>query len=216
MNDFNGFVFSKLDLIGSKSEGPKYYLQQFDYDEIPITKQAELWKEDPTLQKALGTKATISGEMHEGFLHYKKIVPYVPDKASMDVETGLIVTLKPEAEKLTLNKMPSVSVSSTPFNIALEVQWPFRSIWRGICPTSQIYDFFVEFDGKIVWQWSRDKVFSQVLKPVSISGGAPHVFAETWHVDPETITSEGVYTIRGLFIASNQEDEKQIEIVFVH
>ena len=44
MNEFHGFIFSKLHLIGSKSEGPNYFLQQFDYSELPLAKQAQLWR----------------------------------------------------------------------------------------------------------------------------------------------------------------------------
>jgi len=39
MSEFHGFMFSKLHLIGSKSEGPRYLLQQFDYSEIHVAKK---------------------------------------------------------------------------------------------------------------------------------------------------------------------------------
>ncbi len=77
MSKFNGFIFSKLHLIGSKSEGPSYFLQQSDFNEILIEKQAELWEEDPALQKVLGTKVTVTGELSsEGKLQYNKITHY--------------------------------------------------------------------------------------------------------------------------------------------
>jgi hypothetical protein len=75
MNEYHGFMFSKLHLIGSKSEGPRYFLQQFDYSEIPIAKKVELWREDLTLQKVLGTKVTIVGEMLDQEIIYDKILP---------------------------------------------------------------------------------------------------------------------------------------------
>ncbi len=79
MSKFNGFIFSKLHSIGTRSEGPNYFLQQFDYNEIPIKKQAEPWGEDPNLQKVLGAKATITGEIASlGELEYSKITDFVP------------------------------------------------------------------------------------------------------------------------------------------
>ena len=215
MSEFNGFLFSKLHLIGSKSEGPSYSLQQFDYSEIPIAKHAELWEQDPNLQKALGSKVTIGGKLSAGKLQYNSITPYSPPKAAGEKEQRLKVDLKLETEELWLNKMPP-SPPPRPFKIALEVEWPNRSVWKGICPTSQIYDFFVEFEGQRIWQWSQGKFFLQALTPVAIPGGSPHTFSETWIIEPEKIQSEGLYTVCGLFIASGQETEKQLQIRFAH
>ncbi|WP_339136528.1 MAG: hypothetical protein WGN25_01430 [Candidatus Electrothrix sp. GW3-4] len=158
MSAFHGFIFSKLHLIGSKSEGPSYFLQQFDYSEIPLEKQAQLWAEDPTLQKALGSKITVSGEIAGGKLRYDKIKPYTPGQHEEMEGHHLKVILQPEAEEIWLNKMPPFP-SPKPFDLTLEVTWPYRSIWKGICPTSQIYDFFVEFEDKCIWQWSNGKSF---------------------------------------------------------
>ena len=212
MTQFHGFIFSKLHLIGSKSEGPSYFLQQFDYSEVPLAKQVELWQEDPDLQNVLGTKVTIAGNIVDGKLQYDKIKPYVPGSAEEE-EHRLKIRLQPEAEEIWLNKMPP-SPAAKPFKLTLEVEWPYRSIWKGICPTSQIYDFFVEFEGKRIWQWSQGKFFLQALTPVAIPGGSPHAFSETWLIEPDTIQSEGIYTLRGLFIASAQEIEEQIQIKF--
>ncbi len=215
MSEFHGFLFSKLHLIGSKSEGPSYTLQLFDYSEIPIAKKAELWKVDPTLQKALGSKVTISGELEVGRLHYDSIIPYSSPRVPGEQEPCLRVNLKLETAEIWINKMPP-SPSPKPFKITLEVEWPYRSVWKGICPTSQLYDFFVEFEGQRIWQWSHGRFFSQVLTPVSIPGGSTHAFPETWIIEQDTIQSEGLYTIRGLFIASGQEIEKHVQIRFAH
>ncbi len=215
MSQFHGFVFSKLYLIGSKSEGPSYFLQQFDYSEIPVVKHAELWKEDPILQKALGTKVTIDGELSAGRLHYDNIMPYSPLRGAGEQGPCLRVDLKLETEELWLNKMPP-SPPPRPFKVTLEVEWLYRSVWKGICPTSQVYDFFVEFEGQRIWQWSQDKFFLQALTPIAIPGGSPHTFSETWIIEPDTIQSEGLYSVRGLFIASCQEVGKEVRIRFAH
>jgi len=213
MSEFHGFMFSKLHLIGSKSEGPSYSLQQFDYSEIPIAKQAELWEEDPNLQKELGKKVTVAGELSSGRLQYDKIIPYSPPGKTGEPEPCLKVALKLETNELCINKMPP-SPPPRPFKMTLEVEWPYRSVWKGICPTSQVYDFFVEFDGKLIWQWSKGKFFLQALTPIAIPGGNPHAFSETWIIEPDILPAEGAYTVRGLFIASGQEDEQKLDITF--
>ena len=73
MKVLDGFLFSKLANIGSRSEGPEYFLQEFDLKEIPIVKKAHLWEEDRVLQKHLATKVTIRGRLVDGHLHYEEI-----------------------------------------------------------------------------------------------------------------------------------------------
>ena len=119
----------------------------------------------------MGTKVTVSGKIAGGKLRYDSITPYVHGQAEEIKEHRLKVDLEPEAEEIWLNKMPP-SPSPKPFDLTLEVEWPYRSIWKGICPTSQIYDFFVEFDGECIWQWSSGKSFLQALTPVAIPGGS--------------------------------------------
>jgi len=213
MSRFDGFLFSKLHLIGSKSEGPAYILQQFDYSEIAIVKKAPLWEKDPGLQKHLGSKITIEGSLLSGRLSYDNVSPRAPSTKPLEEKASLITELKLESDELTLNRMPPSS-RSRPFQITLRVKWPFRSIWRGVCPTSQTYDFIVERDNQIVWQWSQGRYFTQALTPVAIPGADFIDFPETWVIDPSRIKSEGVYIVRAIFIASGQEVEKKLTIKF--
>lgn len=80
MEKFNGYLFAKLDRIGSKSEGPEYFLQQWDNQgkarDTPIQKKAELWKIDPKLHKFLGQKVTILGTIKEKLIQYEEIKKY--------------------------------------------------------------------------------------------------------------------------------------------
>ncbi|HEX6901983.1 MAG TPA: hypothetical protein VF789_19850 [Thermoanaerobaculia bacterium] len=82
MKELSGFLFSKLGRINSRSEGPDYFLQQFDRSArpiaekvIPVHKEAPLFKEDPVLQKCLAMEVTVSGRIVDGCLHYKEIHP---------------------------------------------------------------------------------------------------------------------------------------------
>lgn len=74
----NGFLFSKLGALGTRSEGPQYFLQTFDGREIAIIKHATLWQTDPELQRHIATKVTIEGEMTGPTLSYRSIRPYNP------------------------------------------------------------------------------------------------------------------------------------------
>jgi len=75
MKTFKGYMFTKLDNIGSKSEGPKYFLQLLEkpYDEVVVAKRVELWQEDPMLHQFLGKKVTIEGEIIDKKIKYQKV-----------------------------------------------------------------------------------------------------------------------------------------------
>ncbi|RCV64089.1 Intracellular proteinase inhibitor [Methanophagales archaeon] len=214
MERFDGYLFSKLHLIGSKSEGPTYFLQQFDYKEYEVIKHAHLWEEDPELHKFLARKVTIEGAMSLNGIVYKNIMKYKP--TGVKGEKRLVVDLKLGTDILWVNKMPPGPQPSQPMDLTLMVKWPYRSIWEGLCPSTQMYDFFIEHEGKTIWTWSQGKVFAQVITPVHIPGGDFHEFPEVWKVNPEDIVSEGTYTARAIFIASGQEVSKDFEVKMAH
>ncbi len=163
------------------------------------------------LQKSFGAV----GECEPGRHHYNGTIPNSPPQLAREQELCLRVDLKLETPEIRLNKMPS-SPHLKPFMLTLEVEWPYRNIWKGTCPTSQLYDFSVEFEGWRIWQWSHGKFFSQVQTGVVIPGGSPNTFPEMWIIRKRTIQCEGLYTIRGLFIASGQEIEKHVQIRIAH
>jgi hypothetical protein len=64
---YKGTIISKRSGIGTKSEGPEYYLKleepnEFGQTELFIRKEVHLWQQDPVLQKYLGTKVQLKGE----------------------------------------------------------------------------------------------------------------------------------------------------------
>jgi hypothetical protein len=216
MARFDGYLFSKLHLIGSRSEGPIYLLQRWDYSENPVIKKAAPFQEDPNLQKFLGKKVTIEGTFRQDGILYEKISDLSPGpyEAKDMVETHrLEVSLKLEDEVLWVNKMPP-QPKPQGMNLTLLVKWPYRSIWQGTCPTSQIYDFFIEKDEKIVWQWSKGRMFSMIVIPVNIPGGDPVEYSVRWSFSSDEIQAEGDYLVRAVFIASRQEATKGFQVKF--
>ncbi len=213
MEKFDGYLFSKLNAIGSKSEGPTYFLQQFDYKEYPVIKQVALWKKDPKLHKFLDRKVSIEGKMSYSGIEYQKIGLYKPAKA-LAAAKSLKVDLKLEHNVLWVDKSPGPKRPPQCTSLTLRVKWPYRSIWEGICPTTRIFDFSVEYKGKTIWTWSDDKLFAMVITPVTIPGGNWHEFKGIWRIAPEAIPSEGTYTARGVFVATGQEVSKDFKIKF--
>jgi len=220
MTRFDGYLFSKLHLIGSKSEGPSYFLQQWNYSEVPVIKDAMPWEEDPLLHKLLGKKVTIEGSFYQDGIHYQNVTNLQPpEKGALEAlrEPKLEIILE-VPEVIWVNKMPHQdSPKMQTVELSLLVKWPYRSIWRGWCPTTQIYDFFVEQEGKVVWQWSKGKMFGMAFTPVTIPGSDEFTkYSADWNFSTGEIKEEGTYTIRAVFIASGQEVTKEIEVKFAH
>ena len=78
--EVNGYLFSIIDRIKSKSEGPEYFVQLFEEYETfqklkkyHIVKKAELWKADKKLQSLLGHKVLVSGNLANDMLEYSSI-----------------------------------------------------------------------------------------------------------------------------------------------
>ena len=68
----NGFLFSKLTAIGTRSEQPIYFLQKFDNSEIQI-KPKKPFQDDPVLMPHLGTKVTIVGTVDGNMISYTSV-----------------------------------------------------------------------------------------------------------------------------------------------
>lgn len=214
MGKFDGYLFSKLQHIWTESQGPIYILQQWDYWEIPVVKKTEPWEEDPTLHKFLAKKVRIEGTYRQDGIHYDKI-NIIPDMVKEKVEEELEIDLKLDPEVLWVDKMPGDRPPQS-MKLTLLVRWPYWSIWHGVCPTTQIYDFFIMYEDKIIWHWADGKMFLQVLTPVTIPGDGPVEYPETWHFHPDEITFEGTHTARAIFIASGQEVTKDFEVKFAY
>lgn len=71
----SGFLFAKLGQIGTRSEGPAYFLQKWNNEDIPIAKKSLLFRPDPALEPLVGHKVSIKGTMTGGALDYDAIEP---------------------------------------------------------------------------------------------------------------------------------------------
>jgi hypothetical protein len=210
---YDGYLFSKLHLIGSKSEGPTYYLQKFDYKEFVVQKKVNLWENDPKLDEFLAKKVTIEGILNNNRIEYEALNDYTAPSGKP--EEKLEVELKLSEDKLEINKKPPGTYPTQCLGLILRVKWPYRGIWEGCCPTSQLYEITIEFLDKIIWRWSENKFFAQAFTPIQLIGGRYYEFKENWIINPDDLVSEGSYTARALFIASAHEVTENFEIIFV-
>ena len=211
---YHGYLFTKLDNIGSKSEGPKYFLQRFDYKEKVVIKQAHLWMEDEKLHPFVSKKVSIDGRLTPEGILYISIADYSGEDIELE-NNKLDIEVRIGSDPLSINKMPDSGSPTQAMDISLMIRWPYRSYWVGQCPSTQTYDMSIEKEGKTLWKWSDNKVFSQVLTPVSIPGSSKFTeFQELWKISPEMIESEGTYTVRALYIATGQEVIKDFEVKF--
>lgn len=174
LQEFQGYLFARLHAIGTKSEGPSYFLQLITGREVLVIKKAHLWEIDPTLHAWLGRKVVITGrkvkrEATEAFragIDYVKVLN-VAEPLELDLKLDLqddtlwidkMPHTKPEfpptsEEVLTgpVSPPPEFPLEMKQLDVFLSVRWPYRepakserSIWEGECPTSQFYDFRIE------------------------------------------------------------------------
>lgn len=69
----DGFLYSKLSAIDSRSEAPRYFLQTPDGKDVAVESRAQPYLDDPALRQYLGTKVTVVGEMKGAALSYSSI-----------------------------------------------------------------------------------------------------------------------------------------------
>lgn len=68
--------------------------------------------------------------------------------------------------------------------------------------TTQYYDFMIKGSEGIVWRWSKDKFFLQVIQTKFLRPGEMAAAQEIWQV-PENI-AKGVYRLAGRDLAGQQ------------
>jgi hypothetical protein len=67
LKTYIGTITSKKERVGTKSEGPEYYIEldepnDLGQSKLAIRKEVHLWQEDPLLHKYIGQKVKLNGE----------------------------------------------------------------------------------------------------------------------------------------------------------
>jgi hypothetical protein len=224
-----GYLYARLHALGSKSEGPLYYLQLRSGKEVLVLKKVRPWENDPVLHPWLGQQVCVFGkdcrvEMGETIrpgIEYTWLSNH-DDPLKMQFRLGL------KDNTLWVDKQPSPHSSFPPemkkMKVGLSLQWPYRkdadakrSVWSGTAPTSQLYDFWIEDPkGQTIWQWSKSMWFRNKPTEVHVEGGSPHEVRIPWFYFEEALTEPGIYVVRARFIPSDQEIRMAFNVKFAH
>jgi len=82
MQVFKGLVFVKHGRVGTKSEGPDYFLQTYQGDVLLQGEERLLWHPDYKLEFYGRKMVQIEGELADNILHVKRIdeilTPLIP------------------------------------------------------------------------------------------------------------------------------------------
>jgi hypothetical protein len=209
---FSGYLFARLHLLGTKSEGPSYFLQQADDSDLPVIKKVQLWEDDPALHARLGSRVAMTGVLRLNGVEYCTVGEDAPRREAPLVPT---LTVEIESNPVWVNRMPPGPHGPKSVRVSLLAHWPYRSTWRGMCPTSQTYDFSISFGGQEIWRWSNGKLFAQVFTPVEIPGPGTLRIDETWTFNQDDI-EEGPYTLTGEFIATGGQAATDFDVRYAY
>lgn len=212
MKNFEGYLFTKLAAIGTKSEGPVYFLQQKDYSEIQIKKIAHPWEVDPMLHQFIARKVLVTGEIQDKLIIYKKVTEKKPEtipwiSLHIDVPDNI----------LWVNKMPGPvgPALQKQVTLGLYIQWPYTTPWQGTCPTTQVYEFeILTPTGKSLWKWSKGRRYKKQVTHVALEGMIQHEIDAKWTFYDKDIPVAGTYTLMGTFIPAKVEVRKSFEVKF--
>jgi hypothetical protein len=236
MEKFKGYLYAMLAALGSKSEGPAYFLQllepQGKINEYPIIKKSELWEIDPVLHSFLGNKVLMGGELQGGSINYKTIIPYgeelIDELPLLDQKISKLGmslsflgnTYSAEEQMMWVDKMP-VSGGPPPWlynlRIILEYKWLAEGDFRGQCPTSQFFDFTIhDPKGNLIWEWGKTIRFNNTDKSFELTGKQKYTFTVDWPFFNNTIEYDGEYTVTAKFLATGNIIRKKLVVTFVY
>ncbi|MCX6677440.1 MAG: hypothetical protein NTU95_05785 [Methanothrix sp.] len=82
--DFSGLVFVKQGRVGSRSEGPDYYLQTKKHEYVLSYKRGSLFEPDPFLESFCGKMVEVIGTQDGNEIKVSSIIkisqPSIPDE----------------------------------------------------------------------------------------------------------------------------------------
>jgi hypothetical protein len=90
------------------------------------------------------------------------------------------------------------------FSVKNNGSYPYKYTFNN----SMIYDFVISSGGSIVYQWSHDKMFADVITYLTIGVGETKTFSEKWDMKDNSgkTISDGTYQIK-FFLALSTQDE---------
>lgn len=83
-----------------------------------------------------------------------------------------------------------------------------------IASSAQEYDFFVRQRSALIWQWSHDKAFAQVVREVTLAPGGTRTYSATW--DQRDLQGRrveaGAYEVSAVFLGAQRQGPASVEV----
>ncbi len=80
--------------------------------------------------------------------------------------------------------------------------------------SAQEYDFFVRQRGALVWQWSHDKAFAQVVREMTLAPGQTRSYSAAW--DQRDLQGRrveaGTYEVSAVFLGAQRHGPASVEV----
>jgi len=209
---FEGYLFSKLMNIGSKSQGPQYYLQEKDYSETIVNKKCQPWQIDKQLHKNLDSWVSIDGKLYDNKIEYNNITQAQQTKSAIVEPVNL--TVHTPANIIWVNKQPSigqrvstsVKITST---ITNTIDIPLYDSYGTPIPIEiEIYD---SLDKKI-FTYPQDTI--QLVTNFYLPPKASVDFIAYWSIEADLFESECTCTIVSKYLPRKLEDKTSVDIKF--
>jgi hypothetical protein len=126
--------------------------------------------------------------------------------------------------RLTLTLSDSTIAGGDSVTFTLTVTAPSHTQRSLVFRSGQIYDFFVVSDpppsedplpeDRIVWRWSADKAFTQVIWKMTLAPGESRTYSESWTArDAEGNPLKGRFWVIGSLVSVPGGDSRPVELV---
>lgn len=83
-----------------------------------------------------------------------------------------------------------------------------------VTPSAQEYDFYVRQRGALIWQWSHDKAFAQVVRETTLAPGQARSYSTAW--DQRDLQGRrveaGAYEIFAVFLGAQRSGPPRVEV----
>lgn len=99
-----------------------------------------------------------------------------------------------------------------PIALALTVLNLEANPYQATFTSSQKFDFFLyDEHGQLVWKWSGDKMFAQVISTLNLEPNKPLTYVVTFNqiLPSGKLLSPGIYKLVGVFCAKNQPQKSE-------
>lgn len=126
----------------------------------------------------------------------------------------------PRAERIAGDLRVELSIGSAAHAAGAPVQISMRVTNLASSPvlltasSAQEHDFFVRQRGALIWQWSHDRAFAQVIRDMTLAPGQTRSFSVAW--DQRDLQGRrvdaGTYEVSAVFLGAQRPGPASVEV----